>query len=67
MGLGIGAAYGLIRAGLKDVSKPRAGIALGLPAMAGSDVPVTALGVTDPRGWGLDSWPPIPSLTSPMA
>ena len=46
----------MIRAGLKDVSKPGAGIVLGLAAMAVSDVPATALGVTDPRGWGLDSW-----------
>jgi hypothetical protein len=56
VGLGIGTAYGLIRSGLRDVSKPRAGIALGLAAMAGSDVPSTVLGVSDPTSWGLNSW-----------
>ncbi len=56
VGLGIGAAYGFIRPGLGDVSKLRTGIVLGLAAMAGSDVPATALGVTDPTQWGLNSW-----------
>jgi hypothetical protein len=56
VGLGVGTAYGLVRSHLGDVSKMRAGIVLGLAAMAGSDVPATALGVTDPRQWGLGSW-----------
>ena len=56
VGLGVGTAYGLTRPLLGDVSKLRAGIVLGLAAMAGSDVPATALGVTDPREWSPDSW-----------
>ena len=56
VGLGVGTAYGLVRSGLRDVSKPRAGVALGLAAMAGSDVPSTVLGVSDPTSWGLNSW-----------
>ncbi len=56
MGLEIGAAYGLARPHLGEVSKLRAGIVLCLAAMAGSDGPATALGVTDPRQWGLNSW-----------
>lgn len=56
VGLGVGTAYGLVRPHLGDVSKTRAGVVLGLAAMAGSDVPATALGVTDPTTWGLDSW-----------
>src|SRR5919206_16795 len=56
VGLGVGTAYGLIRPLMGDVSELRASIVLGLAAMAGSDVPATALGVTDPREWSLDSW-----------
>ena len=56
VGLGVGGAYGLVRPLLGDVSGLRAGAVLGLAAMAGSDVPATALGVTDPRQWGAGSW-----------
>ncbi len=56
VGLGIGTAYGLVRPSLGDVSKLRAGGILGLAAMGGSDGPAAALGVTDPRQWGLNSW-----------
>jgi hypothetical protein len=56
VGLGVGTAFGLIRPLLGDVSVPRAGVALGLAAMAGSDVPAAALGATDPTTWGLDCW-----------
>ena len=54
-GLGVGAAYGLLRARV-DVSAPAAALGLGLAAMAGSDVPLTALGLTDPRTWPASSW-----------
>ncbi len=56
VGLGVGTAYGLVRPLLGDVSVPRAGVVLGLAAMAGSDVPATVLGVTDPTKWGFGSW-----------
>jgi hypothetical protein len=55
-GLGVGTAYGLIRPHLDGASIPLAGVGLGLAAMAASDVPATALGVTDPRKWSLSSW-----------
>lgn len=55
-GLGVGAAYGLVRPRPDKASSLRAGVALGLAAMAGSDVPATALGVTNPVEWDLDSW-----------
>lgn len=55
VGLGIGALYGLVRPG-GATSVPLAGVALGLAAMAASDVPATALGVTDPRQWPASSW-----------
>jgi hypothetical protein len=55
-GLGVGTAYGLVRPHLDDVSVPLASVGLGLAAMAGSDVPATALGVTDPTTWPASSW-----------
>ncbi|MDP9411160.1 MAG: hypothetical protein M3P70_11785 [Actinomycetota bacterium] len=56
VGLGIGAAYALVRPRLGDVPVPLAGFGLALAAMAGSDVPATALGVTDPTTWPASSW-----------
>ncbi len=56
VGLGVGTAYGLVRPRPGTVSKPVAGAWLGLAAMAGSDVPAAAVGVTDPTTWDLGSW-----------
>jgi hypothetical protein len=56
VGLGIGAAYGLLRPRLPGLPRPAAAVGLGLAAMAASDVPATALGVTDPRTWGAVGW-----------
>jgi hypothetical protein len=56
VGLGVGAAYRLVGPHLGDVSKTRAGIVLGLAAMARCDAPAAALGVTEPNTSGLDSW-----------
>ena len=55
-GLGVGTAYGLIRPHLGGVSRPVAGLGLGLAAMAASDIPATMLGVTDPTTWPPSSW-----------
>ena len=55
-GLGVGAAYGLLRAGLNRLPLPLAAAGVGAAAMAGSDLPATALGVTDPRTWPASSW-----------
>lgn len=54
-GLGVGAAYGLLRSKL-DVPTPLAALGLGAAAMAGSDTPLFALGLTDPRKWPASSW-----------
>ena len=52
--LGVGGAYGLLRSRLPAPLRPRAAAAgLGLMAMAASDLPATALGVTDARTWGV--------------
>lgn len=56
-GVGVGTAYGLVRPALgHDVSMTRTGVVLGLAAVAGSDVPSAALGVTNPAQWGVNSW-----------
>jgi hypothetical protein len=55
-GLGVGALYGLARPHLARVSLPLAGLALGAAAMAGSDLPATITGATDPRTWGASGW-----------
>ncbi len=54
-GLGVGAAYGLLRSQVR-VPAPLAALGLGVAAMAGSDAPMTALGLTDPRTWPAASW-----------
>jgi hypothetical protein len=56
-GLGTGAAYGLLRAVLGEGPGRKASVLLlTLAAMAGSDGPAAALGLTDPRQWPLESW-----------
>jgi hypothetical protein len=35
---------------------PVAGLSVGLAAMAASDVPIAALGVSDPATWGVSGW-----------
>jgi len=54
-GLAVGAAYGLLRAAF-SVPLPAAILGLGAAAMAGSDVPMTRLGLTDPITWDAASW-----------
>lgn len=55
-GVGLGAAYGVARPHLDRFAAPVAGIALGITAMAASDVPAVALGKTDLRSWGVSGW-----------
>ena len=54
-GLGVGALYGLVRSKL-HLPTTVAALGLGAAAMAGSDLPMTALGLTDPREWDAVSW-----------
>ncbi|WP_059009877.1 hypothetical protein [Streptomyces specialis] len=51
VGVGVGAALGAVRTG-----PVRTGLAAGLGAMAGSNGPMAALGVTDPRAWSREDW-----------
>lgn len=55
-GLGVGTLYGVVRIVANAVPVPIAGIGLGVAAMAGSDVPITALGVSDPGTWSKVDW-----------
>lgn len=55
-GVGVGAAYGLLRAiGVRPPAWVGATM-LTLGAMAGSNGPMTALGITDPRTWSATDW-----------
>jgi xanthosine utilization system XapX-like protein len=55
-GLGVGLVYGGVRSRLPGVPLPVAAVGLGMAAMAGSDVPIAAMGLTDPREWNAASW-----------
>jgi hypothetical protein len=55
-GLGIGAAYGLIRGNGGRVPTPLAGTALGILAMVASDLPIALTGASDPRTWTPVDW-----------
>ena len=55
-GVGIGAAAGLLRPILRQVPFLFSAGMLGAAAMAGSDVPLTKLGLTDPKNWSTTDW-----------
>lgn len=55
-GMGIGAAYGILRLVLPRPPTWLAGAALGSLAMAASDYPATRLGLTDPQTWSRADW-----------
>ena len=55
-GVGLGALYGLLRPRLRGLPQSVAGAALGLTAMAASDLPIAATGASDPRTWGVAGW-----------
>jgi len=55
-GFGIGALYGLVRPSMRSIPVALTGTAVGLAAMAGSDVPATVLGATDPKEWAPTDW-----------
>lgn len=55
-GLGIGGAYGLLRARGGSVRTPLAGVAVGLVAMLAGDVPGALTGASDPGEWTPADW-----------
>lgn len=55
-GVGIGVLYGLLRGQPEHGASPLAGAAVGLSAMAASDVPIALTGVSDPATWSTADW-----------
>lgn len=54
-GVGVGSLAGLLATKLR-LPPPMLPVLIGAAAMAGSNIPMTALGVTDPRTWDASSW-----------
>lgn len=55
-GLGVGAVFGLARTLGFRPNLLTAGVLAGAAAMAGTDAPMAALGVTDPSTWAAKDW-----------
>ncbi|MFI9576871.1 hypothetical protein ACIG5D_36030 [Microbispora rosea] len=56
-GVGVGLAYGLFRHAVRRrVSLPVAATGVGMAAAVAGSAPMTALGLTDPREWGVGGW-----------
>jgi hypothetical protein len=55
-GVGVGAAFGLLRWAGVRLPAPVDALLVGATAMAASDVSMTRLGVTDPRDWDATAW-----------
>ena len=55
-GVGIGLVYGLLRGHTDRKASPLAGAAVGLSAMAASDLPIALTGVSDPATWSSTDW-----------
>ena len=52
-GIGVGS---LLAPALGKMPRPLLGVALGLAAMAASDLPIAAFGVSDPKEWSATDW-----------
>jgi hypothetical protein len=55
-GVGIGMAAGLLRPIITRLPAPVGAVALGAAAMAGADVPLSKLGLTDVSSWSASDW-----------
>lgn len=55
-GLGVGAAYGALRTVVPRPCPVVAAAGLGVAVVVASAAPMTALGLTDPRRWGVAGW-----------
>ncbi|HET7326562.1 MAG TPA: hypothetical protein VFJ14_04670 [Nocardioidaceae bacterium] len=56
VGLGVGVGASMARSAGLRLPRPIAAVATGAAAMAASDLPAAALGVTDPREWSGADW-----------
>lgn len=55
-GVGVGVVYGALDRGERRWPVPLAGVALGLAALAASDLPIAQSGVSDPQEWSATDW-----------
>jgi hypothetical protein len=55
-GVGVGAVSGLLGPVLRRMPVLGGGLLVGAAAMAASDVPMTAMGLTDPKKWSSADW-----------
>ncbi len=55
-GIGVGVGYAAVRSRFGAASPLRAGVLLGLAAMAAGDGPIVATGASDPRTWSAADW-----------
>lgn len=55
-GVGVGAVAGLLDAGLRRLPATLSALLLAAAAMAGSNVPMIKLGLTDPTQWSKTEW-----------
>ena len=55
-GLGVGAAYGVLRPRVGQMPQPAGALGLTVAATVGSTGPMALLGITDPRQWSARSW-----------
>jgi hypothetical protein len=55
-GVLVGALYGVAQPFLARDRVARGAVTAGFAAMVGSIVPIAALGISDPRSWGLSDW-----------
>ena len=55
-GLAVGIAAELLNPVIRRLPFPLAAVGIGAAAMAGSDVPMARLGLSDPRSWSTTDW-----------
>lgn len=55
-GIGMGAAYGVLRPHLRRLPLAVVGLTLGAVVMAATSAASSAVGATDPRTWGTEDW-----------
>src|SRR4051794_23290662 len=55
-GMGVGITAELLNPVIRRLPLPLAGVGIGAAAMAGSDLPMARLGLSDPRTWSTADW-----------
>lgn len=55
-GIGVGVGYGLLRSGMAKKSTTVSGVLAGTTAAVAGAAPQVALGLTNPKDWGVEGW-----------